>query len=173
MSDWTGVTYQDRRYMTKYQSQYGAGGTQYAYYHDEDETSFQLVDTAGKPKPMYGRGRGFRGRGGFRGRWNNFNNRNAATTTQLQTLTKAQKIKERDRQRQVRKWQKQQAGRQNYQRAAPIKSRDASVVVKADWIVVEEMDFPRLGKLSLPSVGECTDLLQCGGLEYYDKIFDR
>ena len=38
MSDWTGATYQDRRYMAKYQSQYGAGGTQYAYYHDEDET---------------------------------------------------------------------------------------------------------------------------------------
>jgi len=173
VSDWTGATYQDRRYMTKYQSQYGAGGTQYAYYHEEDETSFQLVDTARATKPMYGRGRGFRGRGQFRGRWNNsFNNRQAATTN-LQTLTKAQKIKERDRQRQVRKWQKQQAGRQNYHRAAPIKSRDASVMVKADWLVVEEMDFPRLGKLSLPTVAEPTDLLQCGALEYYDKIFDR
>lgn len=108
-------------------------------------------------------------RGGFRGRWNNFNNKVANTNT-LQTLTKAQKIKERDRQRQVtyyvtllflffpllllllplllpllqvRKWQKQQAGRQNYHRAAPIKSREASVLVKSDWIVVEEMDFPR------------------------------
>merc|ERR1712025_776918 len=40
-------------------------------------------------------------------------------------------------------------------------------------IVVEEMDFPRLGKLSLPTVNEPTDLLQCGALEYYDKIFDR
>merc|ERR1719355_135740 len=35
------------------------------------------------------------------------------------------------------------------------------------------MDFPRLGKLSLPTVNEPTDLLQCGALEYYDKIFDR
>ena len=91
----------------------------------------------------------------------------------MQTLTKAQKIKERDRQRQVRKWQKQQAGRQNYHRSAPIKSREASVTVKSDWIVVEEMDFPRLGKLSLPSVQEPDDLLQCGALEYYDKIWDR
>merc|ERR1712112_472856 len=55
----------------------------------------------------------------------------------------------------------------------PIKSRDASVMVKADWIVVEEMDSPRLGKLSLPTVNEPTDLLQCGALEYYDKIYDR
>jgi len=174
VSDWTGATYQDRRYMTKYQSQYGAGGTQYSYYYEEDDSTFQLVDTAGKTKPMYGRGRGFRGRGGFRGRWNNFNNRNQQTNTNtLQTLTKAQKIKERDRQRQVRKWQKQQAGRQNYHRAAPIKSREASVTVKSDWIVVEEMDFPRLAKLSLPTVAEPEDLLQAGSLEFYDKIYDR
>jgi len=174
VSDWTGATYQDRRHMTKYQSQYGAGGTQYSYYYEEDDSTFQLVDTAGKTKPMYGRGRGFRGRGGFRGRWNNFNNRNQqANTNTLQTLTKAQKIKERDRQRQVRKWQKQQAGRQNYHRAAPIKSREASVTVKSDWIVVEEMDFPRLAKLSLPTVVEPEDLLQAGSLEFYDKIYDR
>ena len=146
-------------------------GTQYAYYHDEDETSFQLVDTAKAVKPMYGRGRGFRGRGNFRGRWNN--RPTTANNAQLQTLTKAQKIKERDRMRQVKKWQKQQAGRQNYQRAAPIKNRDASVMVKDTWTVVEEMDFPRLGKLSLPSVQEPDDLLQCGALEYYDKIWDR
>ena len=115
-------------------------GTQYAYYHDEDETSFQLVDTAKAVKPMYGRGRGFRGRGNFRGRWNN--RPTTANNAQLQTLTKAQKIKERDRMWQVKKWQKQQAGRQNYQRAAPIKNRDASVMVKDTWTVVEEMDFP-------------------------------
>jgi len=30
-----------------------------------------------------------------------------------------------------------------------------------------------LGKLSLPSVQEPDDLLQCGALEYYDKIWDR
>ena len=34
-------------------------------------------------------------------------------------------------------------------------------------------DFPRLGKLSLPTVNGPSDLLQCGGLEYYDKVFDR
>ena len=172
VSDWTGNTYQDRRYVAKYQSQYGAGGTQYAYYHEEDETSFQLVDTAKTTRPMYGRGRGFRGRGNFRGRWNTLN-KPAANAGQLMTLTKAQKIKERDRLRQVKKWQKQQAGRQNYHRSAPIKNRDASVMVKDTWTVVEEMDFPRLGKLSLPSLAEPDDLIQCGSLEYYDKIFDR
>lgn len=166
VSDWTGATYQDRRHMNKYTSQF-QGGQQYSYYHEEDESSFQLVDTGRVTKPMYGRGRG---RGGFRGRWNAFK---PVQTTQLQTLTKAQKIKERDRQRQVRKWQKQQAGRQNYQRQAPIKSREASVTVKSDWIVIEEMDFPRLGKLALPNIGEPSDLVQAGSLEYYDKGYDR
>jgi hypothetical protein len=32
--------------MNKYASQLGAGGSQYAYFHEEDESSFQLVDTS-------------------------------------------------------------------------------------------------------------------------------
>ena len=35
------------------------------------------------------------------------------------------------------------------------------------------MDFPRLGKLSLPSIADPVDVVQCGSLEYYDKIWDR
>ena len=39
-----------------------------------------------------------------------------------------------------------------------IKNRDASVTVRDTWAVVEEMDFPRLSKLSLPNVEEPEDL---------------
>ena len=42
----------------KYSSQFGGGSNQYAYYHDEDESSFQLVDSAKVQKPIYQRGRG-------------------------------------------------------------------------------------------------------------------
>lgn len=45
--------------VDKYASQFGSG-SQYAYYHDEDETTFHLVDTARVQKPPYQRGR-FRG----------------------------------------------------------------------------------------------------------------
>lgn len=45
--------------IDKYTSQFGTG-SQYAYYHDEDETTFHLVDTARVQKPPYQRGR-FRG----------------------------------------------------------------------------------------------------------------
>ena len=96
IADWSGSTYPDRRYMNKYTSQIGAGGTQYAYYHEEDESSFQLVDTSRSLRGAYGRGRFFRGRGQFGarggpgGRWNpNLN------TASLQVLSKAQKNKER------------------------------------------------------------------------------
>jgi translation initiation factor 3 subunit D len=58
-------------------------------------------------------------------------------------------------------------------RGAPPKIRDASVTVKSDWLVVEEMDFPRLAKLSLPNVAPGEDIMCCGTLEYYDKTFDR
>ena len=30
-----------------------------------------------------------------------------------------------------------------------------------------------MGKLQLPNIGDCDDLLQCGSLEYYDKTYDR
>lgn len=46
-------------FVDKYTSQFGTG-SQYAYYHDEDETTFHLVDTARVQKPPYQRGR-FRG----------------------------------------------------------------------------------------------------------------
>lgn len=46
-------------FLDKYTSQFGTG-SQYAYYHDEDETTFHLVDTARVQKPPYQRGR-FRG----------------------------------------------------------------------------------------------------------------
>ena len=95
---------------------------------------------------------------------------NKAAPAPMQSLTKAQQIKERDRLRQVKKWQKQQAGRQNYHRSAPIKNRDASVMVTDTWKVIEEMDFPRLGKLSLPNINDPDDLIQCGSLEFYDKV---
>lgn len=96
IADWTGNNFfQDRRYMNKYSNQFGQGGNQYAYFHDEDESSFQLVDTSRNLRPMYGRGRYFRGgRGGFRGRWNQQTNQRREAG-QLQVLSKAQKNKER------------------------------------------------------------------------------
>ena len=42
----------------KYNSMFSQQASQYAYFHDEDESSFHLVDTARVQKPIYQRGRG-------------------------------------------------------------------------------------------------------------------
>ena len=41
----------------KYNSQFAGMANQYAYYHEEDESTFQLVDTSKVQKPIYQRGR--------------------------------------------------------------------------------------------------------------------
>ena len=77
----------------------------------------------------------------------------------MQVLTKTQKNRERDRQRLLKKWQKQFGKQMQENRSkARIRNRDASVQIKDDWSVVEEMDFPRLSKLNLPDIKEGVDL---------------
>lgn len=159
ISDWTGAAFQDKKYINKYASQFGSG-TQYAYYHDEDESTFHLVDKTRIQKPPYQRGR-------FRGNQRNLRGRGGRGNVQgggMQSLGKGLKARDTYKRSQVKKWG---------QGRAPIKIRDASVTVRPDWTTIEEMDFPRLGKLSLPSIKEGEDIVCCGELEYYDKAYDR
>ncbi|CAG2173480.1 unnamed protein product, partial [Oppiella nova] len=71
VADWTGQTYADKRLANKYQSQFGGGG-QYSYNQEDDESSYQLVDTTRVVNRMQ-RGRlrigqrNMRGRGGKQG----------------------------------------------------------------------------------------------------------
>ncbi|XP_060521877.1 eukaryotic translation initiation factor 3 subunit D [Cylas formicarius] len=159
ISDWTGAAFQDKKYANKYVSQFGSG-SQYAYYHDEDESTFHLVDTTRVQKPPYQRGRfrtnqrNMRGRGG----------RGNFLSGGMQALGKGFKARDTYKRTQIKKWG---------QGRPQIKIRDASVTVKPDWSTIEEMDFPRLGKLSLPSVRDGEDIVCCGELEYYDKSYDR
>uniref|UniRef100_U5EU19 Eukaryotic translation initiation factor 3 subunit D n=1 Tax=Corethrella appendiculata TaxID=1370023 RepID=U5EU19_9DIPT len=159
ISDWSAVQ-TDKKYPNKYASQFG-GGSQYAYYHDEDETTFHLVDSARIQKPPRGRFRGNlrnnrmgRGRGA----------RGGVQVGGMTTLSKTSNKLRDQRRGTTRKWGL---------RVPPPKIRDASVTVRPDWTIIEEMDFPRLSKLSLPSVKEGEDIMTCGTLEYYDKTYDR
>uniref|UniRef100_A0A4W6E285 Eukaryotic translation initiation factor 3 subunit D n=1 Tax=Lates calcarifer TaxID=8187 RepID=A0A4W6E285_LATCA len=144
VADWTGATYQDKRYTNKYSSQFG-GGSQYAYFHEEDETSFQLVDTAKTQKTAYQRNRmRFAQRNLRRDK-----DRRNLTQFNMQTLPKSAKQKERDRMRLQKKFQKQFGVRQKWDQKSQLKPRDSSVEVRM------ELTF-------------C-----CGALEFYDKAFDR
>ncbi|KAL2888840.1 Eukaryotic translation initiation factor 3 subunit D [Ceratocystis lukuohia] len=54
----------------------------------------------------------------------------------------------------------------------PARNRDASITVKPEWQLLEEIDFNRLGKLNLDTEdGE--DLENCGFLYHYDRSFDK
>uniref|UniRef100_A0A669B056 Eukaryotic translation initiation factor 3, subunit D n=1 Tax=Oreochromis niloticus TaxID=8128 RepID=A0A669B056_ORENI len=164
VADWTGATYQDKRYTNKYSSQFG-GGSQYAYFHEEDETSFQLVDTAKTQKTAYQRNRmRFAQRNLRRDK-----DRRNMTQFNMQTLPKSAKQKERERMRLQKKFQKQFGVRQKWDQKSQLKPRDSSVEVRSDWEVKEEMDFPRLMKMRYMEVSDPLDIECCGALEYYDK----
>lgn len=85
------------------------------------------MDTSREPRPPYQRGR-FRGNQRGRGRGRG--------------LPPLGRGKPRDPKR-IKRWGP---------RGPPHKIRDASVTVKPDWVTIEEMDFLRLSKLSLPGV---------------------
>uniref|UniRef100_A0A8C9AL89 Eukaryotic translation initiation factor 3 subunit D n=1 Tax=Prolemur simus TaxID=1328070 RepID=A0A8C9AL89_PROSS len=167
VADWTGATYQDKRYTNKYSSQFG-GGSQYAYFHEEDETSFQLVDTARTQKTAYQRNRmRFAQRNLRRDK-----DRRNMLQFNLQTLPKSAKQKERECIQLQKKFQKQFGVRQKWDQKSQ-KTRDSSVEVRSDWEVKEEMDFPQLMKMLYLEVSEPQDIKCCGALEYYDKAFDH
>lgn len=87
-------------YITdKYASAFGSA-THYAYYHDEDESTFHLVDTTRVQKPPYQRGRfrganqrNARGRGG-----------KAGLQTGMQALGKGAKARESYKRREIKRW---------------------------------------------------------------------
>jgi len=157
ISDWTGQ-FQDRN---KYHSQF-SGGSQYAYYHEGDESSFQLVDTSKPQKTAYQKNR------------QRFNNARLKREREKQQRKEAFMMGQtQTRGKQQRKSQKNFHYRRWNDRQQTQKNRIASVVVKDDWKVVEEMDFPRLSKLKLPDIPPPVDLYTAGSLEYYDKSYDR
>ncbi|CEJ82333.1 Putative Eukaryotic translation initiation factor 3 subunit D [[Torrubiella] hemipterigena] len=54
----------------------------------------------------------------------------------------------------------------------PARNRDASINIKADWDLLEEIDFNRLGKLNLDT-DDGEDLADYGFLYSYDRSYDK
>eukprot|EP00040_Diaphanoeca_grandis_P002479 m.21853 g.21853 ORF g.21853 m.21853 type:complete len:579 (-) comp13572_c0_seq1:190-1926(-) len=163
-ADITGTTYRGR--ANRYQSMFGAGDA-YGYFHGEDESSFSLVNSTKKPLGMF-----------QKRRWQNRTRRDLHRARDdrrmagMQPLSKGQKSRERDRIREERRWQKRWAGRRRVQDRRDIRDREASVDVKSTWKILEEIEFPRLSKLT-KVVAAPEDLLTCGTLGWYDKAYDR
>ena len=172
IADWTGQTYSDPRLAKKYQPHFG-GGQQNAYFADDDDGNYQLVDASRGPVTsrvktrlarMGPRGGNWRGRPGGRPGQNN----------QQVNLSRNKNARPQANQLGRNKFQGRQDPRRRYDnKNSNLKKRDASVFVQPSWEIVEEMDFPRLTKLNLPGVSEPEDLYVCGALEYYDRAYDR
>ncbi|KAM7221581.1 hypothetical protein V8F06_002972 [Rhypophila decipiens] len=54
----------------------------------------------------------------------------------------------------------------------PARNRDASINIKADWKLLEEIDYNRLSKLNLET-DEGEDIDSYGFLYYYDRSYDK
>ncbi|CAG7562190.1 unnamed protein product [Fusarium equiseti] len=136
----------------------------------EDESTFSVVSNVrDSTKSRYGRGAVFtRGRGGQRGG-------QAGARGGRTTLTRGGAGA---------------GGRQGYDRGGrnnagrggrrfgwkdydkPARNRDASINVKAEWKLLEEIDFNRLAKLNLDT-DEGEDIDNYGFLYHYDRSYDK
>ncbi|KAK4052164.1 hypothetical protein OIV83_002459 [Microbotryomycetes sp. JL201] len=165
---------------------YGAAsaGT-FAYFHDEDEASFSLVDgKATAAKRGAGQGQGGGG-GGILGRANQANKpgqrgqqgRFAAQPTRPGQQNTRTGPGGRQDARYAQRGGRfgQQGGRLGYRDwNKEQRTRDASVVVGPDWQVLEEIEFHRMSKLRLEvDTNEPETISQHGFLYEYDRTYDR
>lgn len=135
----------NRNYRDQYQV-YGAGAaSSFAYQHGEDEASFSVVDSRSVPKPRTynrlgpaNRGRGGAAQRGARGQFQKLGGRGGGARSGQQGGRWGQGFRGR------------RFGWKDYDK--PQRLRDASVQVKPDWKLLEEIEFNRLSKLSLKSV---------------------
>ncbi|XP_016959847.1 eukaryotic translation initiation factor 3 subunit D-2 [Drosophila biarmipes] len=168
--DWT-VTMPEKKFPNKYASSFG-NSSQYAYFHEDDDSTFHLVDNSGSKafRPYQrgryrpnmrnnARGRGRSGRGNAAGGVAGGPSAGGGTSSS----TKYGKTGRETR---------RNVGRR-FARNAPTRLRESSAMVRSDWVSIEEIDFPRLLKLALPNIKEGQDITTCGSLEYYDKLYDR
>ncbi|KAL8160922.1 hypothetical protein V2J09_012411 [Rumex salicifolius] len=126
----------------------------------EGDSSFRLVD--GKPPP--------RPKGNPRWRSGYYQNRQNQLPQRRDEEVEARKREaEKERARRDRLYHLNRAGANSRREAAILKS---SVDIQPEWNMLDQIPFSTFSKLSF-SVPEPEDLLFCGGLEYYDRSFDR
>jgi len=163
ISDWTGQgMYGERRYNNRFQ-QFGVGGA-YTYYHDEDESNFQLVDTKNyrQSNRFHGNRRFARGQRSYKDV--RFNRRNE----NMQQLSKGQQPPRSKKSQ----WSNRRYSSNPRRGRIDERMRESSVEVRSSWSVVEEIQLSRLNKLSLP-VQATETLKECGEVECYNKAFDK
>ncbi|KAJ5926205.1 hypothetical protein N7516_007978 [Penicillium verrucosum] len=180
MADWTAETKERQNQRPQYnrgfrdQQVYGAGTSNlFTVAAAEDESSFSVVDNTRVQKRGFGRGGGtvFRGRGGQRGAANQRGGRGGfqrAGPNLSRGQQSGYQFSDRGGGRGGRGGRR--FGWRDYDK--PQRIREASVNIRPDWKMLEEVDFTRLSKLNLDAP-EGEDLETYGFLHYYDKSYDK
>ncbi|KAK4060609.1 hypothetical protein Trihar35433_10017 [Trichoderma harzianum] len=180
MADWTAEGKDRERggrlqYNRQYRDQqvYGTGhAVVFNAPPAEDETSFSVVsNTRDSTKSKFGRGAVFtRGRGQRGGRGDTRGGRGG----QFQRAAGGRQGGYGGYDRGGRGGAGARGGRRfgwkDYDK--PARNRDASINIKADWELLEEIDFNRLAKLNLDT-DDGEDLDDYGFLYYYDRSYDK
>jgi len=137
----------------------------------EDEGSFSVVsNTRDAGKTRYGRGAVFtRGRGQRGGRADNRGGRQALQRTGTRSGQQGYGGYDRGG-RSNTGARGRRFGWKDYDK--PARNRDASITIKADWDLLEEIEFNRLTKLNLDA-DEGEDVDSYGFLYYYDRYYDK
>ncbi|TDG44165.1 hypothetical protein AWZ03_009395 [Drosophila navojoa] len=172
ISDWM-MPVQDQKYTNRYASTFGSNNSQYAYFHEDDDATFHLVD-GGNPRAIkpFQRNR-YRPNQRNNVRIHGRNVRgNALSGVGQSGAGGSGGAGAGNKYGKGRDMRRGYMGRR-FMRNAPVRLRESSVVVRSDWVSIEEIDFPRLLKLSLPNIKDGVDIVTCGVLEYYDKQCDR
>lgn len=170
IADWTGQTYSDPRLAKKYQPHFG-GSQQNAYFADDDDGNYQLVDAA--RGPITSRVKTRLARMGGRGNWRGRPGQRQTNQQQMMQAKGGKNVRTQAAQNRNKFQGRQDPRRRFDNKGNNMKKRDASVFVQPSWEILEEMDFPRLSKLNLPGVEEPKDVHVCGAVEYYDRNYDR
>lgn len=156
ITDWTGNLLQERRY--KYNHQQFGTGQHYSYFHDEDESTFQLVDTSKPQRSLYQRSRA------------RYQNRRNQRPTQRVQDPKTGRMTVIPRYNNMRRnnW-----NNRGHDSKSQVKLK-SSVEVRKDWELQVEIEFSQISKLHLSyPEKDIVNLVECGTLEYYDKKYDR
>jgi translation initiation factor 3 subunit D len=168
-ADWQQQNYQGKSRFTKGGDTSREGvNTIFNWYYTDDDNTFQLVDnTKTQTKRNFG-ARRFQNRG--------FQNLRQHRGNQNWGQNPRQQKQQPRKHQQLNRYN--QYGNQTYskwgpQGGQPQRKKEHSVEIKADWNLVEEIEFSKLNKLNVDKEPEPKDLKACGFLEEYDKAYDR
>ncbi|KAF3488706.1 hypothetical protein F2Q69_00055210 [Brassica cretica] len=126
----------------------------------DEEAAFRLVDGKPPPRPKFGP----------KWRFNQYHNRNQLPQRRDEEVEAKKREAEKDRARRDRHYNMNRNNiHQQRREAAAFKS---SVDIQPEWNMLEQIPFSSFSKLSF-TVQEPEDLLLCGGLECYDRTYDR